>query len=212
MVNYYETLEVTPNATDTDLRKSYKKLSLKWHPDKNNNSAEATNRFKQISEAYQVLSDATQRQAYDKKLRSAAWKQQRRTTINENDPFSTPFFKFKSPHTMFKDIFKDDEFFTSNRTNYFGKNIVDESRRQAANAANNRKEPRNFRSYMWDPFSEIKPNFKPNENYRGTFTQTTFGKDGQQYRTKVVIENNIETTYRYEKNELVSKTVKTLAQ
>lgn len=223
MANYYEILEVAPTATDADLRKAYKKLSLKWHPDKNNNSDEATNRFKQISEAYQVLSDAKQRQAFDRKLRneerSKAWKNNnstRRTTTNENDPFAAPFFKFKSAHTMFKDIFKDDDFFkfdskTGKRTNRFGQNIVDESRRRAAAAANNnRKEPRNFRSFMWDPFTEIQPNFKPNEKYRGMFTQTTFGKDGQQFITKVVIENKTQTTYRYEKNELVSKTIKTL--
>lgn len=161
MVNFYEILEVSSSATDADIRKAYKKLSLKWHPDKNQNSKEATNKFKQISQAYQILSDAKQRKIYDKKLQNDS---QRRTTATSHasfDPFSSPFFSFKSAHDIFKNFFKDDDFSkfgdinTNTRTNRFGYNIVGETRRQAA-AAENRKEPRNFMSFMWDPFTEIK--------------------------------------------------------
>lgn len=231
MVNFYEILEVSSTATDADIRKAYKKLSLKWHPDKNQNSKEATNKFKQISQAYQILSDAKQRKIYDKKLQNDS---QRRTTATSHasfDPFSSPFFSFKSAHDIFKNFFKDDDFSkfgdinTNTRTNRFGYNIVGETRRQAA-AAENRKEPRNFMSFMWDPFTEIKipsngktttTNLKANTNdsngrRNGTYTQTTFGKDGQTFTTKIVINNNTQTTYRYEKNELVSKTKKTLVQ
>lgn len=212
MVTYYEVLELTPTANDVDIRKAYKKLSLKWHPDKNHNSVEATNKFKQISEAYQVLSDDGRRQLYDKKLRGSTHRNRTR-----NDPFSSPFFTFKSAHDLFRGFFKDDDLFNQEiRKRQFGQNIVGESRRQAA--ATNRKEPRNFMSFMWDPFTEINinnankttNNEKNSTIRRGTYTQTTFGKDGQQTTTKIVIENNIQTTYRYEKNDLVSKTVKTL--
>lgn len=221
MVTYYEILELTPTATEPDIRKAYKKLSLKWHPDKNNNSTEATNKFKQISEAYQVLSDDTRRQTYDKKLRhdarrSTSHRRTRSTHNTSSDPFTSPFFTFKSAHDIFRGFFKEEDWLKHSdlRSKHFGQNIVGESRRQAAA---NHKEPRSFMSFMWDPFTEINVNSPGKKTgtdassvRRGTYTQTTFGKDGQQTTTKIVIENNSQTTYRYEKNELVSKTVKTL--
>ena len=51
-VDYYNVLKVGRNATDDDLKKAYRKLAMKWHPDKNpNNKKEAEAKFKQISEA-----------------------------------------------------------------------------------------------------------------------------------------------------------------
>ncbi|XP_015867336.2 uncharacterized protein LOC107404851 [Ziziphus jujuba] len=65
-VDYYSILKVQKNATDDDLKKAYRKLAMKWHPDKNpNNKKEAEAKFKQISEAYEVLSDPQKRQIYD---------------------------------------------------------------------------------------------------------------------------------------------------
>ena len=54
-VDYYKVLQVDRNAKDEDLKKAYRKLAMKWHPDKNPNSKkEAEAKFKQISEAYDV--------------------------------------------------------------------------------------------------------------------------------------------------------------
>ncbi|XVE71608.1 hypothetical protein DITRI_Ditri10aG0164700 [Diplodiscus trichospermus] len=65
-VDYYNILKVNKNATDDDLKKSYRRLAMKWHPDKNpNNKSEAEAKFKQISEAYEVLSDPQKRAIYD---------------------------------------------------------------------------------------------------------------------------------------------------
>ncbi|KAL0336292.1 UNVERIFIED_CONTAM: DnaJsubfamily B member 6 [Sesamum radiatum] len=65
-VDYYNILKVSRNATEEDLKKSYKRLAMKWHPDKNAvNTKEAEAKFKQISEAYDVLSDPQKRQIYD---------------------------------------------------------------------------------------------------------------------------------------------------
>ncbi|XP_058752292.1 uncharacterized protein LOC131653776 [Vicia villosa] len=65
-VDYYKLLQVDRNAKDDDLKKAYRKLAMKWHPDKNpNNKKEAEAKFKQISEAYDVLSDSQKRAVYD---------------------------------------------------------------------------------------------------------------------------------------------------
>lgn len=65
-VDYYKVLQVDRNAKDDDLKKAYRKLAMKWHPDKNpKNKREAEAKFKKISEAYEVLSDPQKRAVYD---------------------------------------------------------------------------------------------------------------------------------------------------
>src|SRR3989304_2397104 len=64
MKDFYEVLGVKKNATEAEMKSAYRKLALKWHPDKNK-SSEATGKFKQINEAYEVLSDPKKRQIYD---------------------------------------------------------------------------------------------------------------------------------------------------
>lgn len=63
--DYYKTLGVTRDAEDDQLKKAYRKLALKFHPDKNQGDPEAEAKFKNISEAYEVLSDSRKRQIYD---------------------------------------------------------------------------------------------------------------------------------------------------
>ncbi|MBO4633145.1 MAG: molecular chaperone DnaJ, partial [Lentisphaeria bacterium] len=65
MADYYEILEISREATDTEIKKSYRRLAVKYHPDKNPGNAEAEEKFKQISQAYSVLSDPQKRQMYD---------------------------------------------------------------------------------------------------------------------------------------------------
>ncbi|KAG7737442.1 hypothetical protein KL923_003831 [Ogataea haglerorum] len=62
---YYDLLEVTPTATDLEIKKSYRKLAIKYHPDKNHGNEEAAEIFKKVSEAYQILSDKQLRAKYD---------------------------------------------------------------------------------------------------------------------------------------------------
>ncbi|KAJ2804660.1 DnaJ sub B member 6, partial [Coemansia helicoidea] len=66
-VRYYELLGIPRTAGPDDLKKAYRKLSLRWHPDKNpDNREEAEERFKELAEAYSVLSDAEMRARYDR--------------------------------------------------------------------------------------------------------------------------------------------------
>ena len=63
--NYYSILGLEKNATEDEIKKSYKKLALKYHPDKNQGDNDAIEKFKEIAEAYSVLSDKDKRNQYD---------------------------------------------------------------------------------------------------------------------------------------------------
>lgn len=63
--NYYDILGVSKNATDDEIKKAFHKLALKFHPDKNKGNVEMENKFKEISKAYDTLSDPQKRRAYD---------------------------------------------------------------------------------------------------------------------------------------------------
>lgn len=64
--DYYEVLEVSRDVNDTDLKKAYRKLALKYHPDRNPDDPEAEEKLKEINEAYAVLSDSQRRARYDR--------------------------------------------------------------------------------------------------------------------------------------------------
>jgi molecular chaperone DnaJ len=66
MADYYDILEVSRTATADEVKKAYRKKALQYHPDKNPGDAEAEKRFKEVSEAYEVLSDDKKRQIYDR--------------------------------------------------------------------------------------------------------------------------------------------------
>ena len=112
--DYYKILGLDKNATDAQIRKAYKKLAMKWHPDKNReNQVEAEARFKEVSEAYQVLSDKKKRNQYDNRGNYSHY--------NASD-FG---FKFMNSRDLFKEFFNDDffaeedrDFFKMNKGNF----------------------------------------------------------------------------------------------
>ena len=64
--DYYEVLNIAKNASAAEIKKAYRTLAFKYHPDKNPNSKTAEEKFKEISEAYEVLSDSEKRATYDR--------------------------------------------------------------------------------------------------------------------------------------------------
>jgi molecular chaperone DnaJ len=66
MSDFYSTLGVPRDASEDDLKKAYRKLAMQYHPDRNNGSKEAEEKFKAITEAYDVLRDPQKRQVYDR--------------------------------------------------------------------------------------------------------------------------------------------------
>ncbi len=63
--DYYQVLGITKNATDADIKKAYRKLALEHHPDRNKGDKTSEEKFKEVTKAYEVLSDPAKRQSYD---------------------------------------------------------------------------------------------------------------------------------------------------
>ncbi len=94
--DYYEILGVNRNATDDELKSSYRKLALKYHPDRNPGDREAEEKFKEAAEAYEVLRDSQKRAVYDQYGHAGL----------ENTGFSG-FGGFEDIFSSFSDIFED---------------------------------------------------------------------------------------------------------
>src|SRR5256885_12491930 len=64
--DYYEVLDIARNAAEEEIKRAYRKLAVKFHPDKNPDDPHAEEKFKQLGEAYDVLMDPDKRAAYDR--------------------------------------------------------------------------------------------------------------------------------------------------
>lgn len=101
--DYYELLGIGRNASEEDIKKAYRKLALQYHPDRNPGDKQAEDKFKEVSEAYSVLSDSQKRPQYDQFGHAA---------FGDGGPFAGGGFDFSGG---FEDVFSDifGEFFGS---------------------------------------------------------------------------------------------------
>src|SRR5438309_11731989 len=63
--DYYEVLGINKNSSEQEIKKAYRQMALKYHPDKNPSNKEAEDKFKEAAEAYEVLSDSQKKAKYD---------------------------------------------------------------------------------------------------------------------------------------------------
>ena len=143
MENYYDILGVSKNITTEELKKVYRKLAKKYHPDANVGNVKAEEMFKKISKAYEILSDETSRAKYDRELDGKF------TNINNNKKASNN----KNTGNINEDIF--------NKFNGF--NVFEQAFRTKEEYKNNinaGKNPMDFTD-MFESFMGIKNmNFK----------------------------------------------------
>lgn len=98
--DYYKILGISKSANDREIKKSYKKLAMKYHPDRNQGNKNAEKKFKEIKEAYEILIDSKKRAAYDQHGHSAFSQGGNYSNYSSFDPnFSN--------NTDFSDIFGD---------------------------------------------------------------------------------------------------------
>ncbi|XP_031551238.1 dnaJ homolog subfamily B member 6-like [Actinia tenebrosa] len=152
MADYYEILEISRSATEADIKKAYRKLALLWHPDKNPDIKEAAEeKFKEISEAYEVLSNKERRDIYDRYGRDGLTGGGGRGAGPDFD-FD---FHFHRPEEIFKNFFGTNDPFSTffdDDIPGFGSSFF--SRKKKNNPSNRRNEPSHHGSLFSDPFSD----------------------------------------------------------
>jgi len=97
--DYYAVLGVRPKATDVEIKKAYRKLALQWHPDKNVDKVEAERKFKELAEAYEVLSDPQKRRIFDTQGGQTSF--EAKTPKDDHDSFGKDGFNFYSTTNAF---------------------------------------------------------------------------------------------------------------
>ncbi|KFK24647.1 hypothetical protein AALP_AA8G006800 [Arabis alpina] len=136
-IDYHKVLQVDRNANDDELKKAYRKLAMKWHPDKNpNNKKDAEAKFKQISEAYDVLSDPQKRLIYEQYGEEGLKNQAPPPDARGADPRGSFRFNPRSADDIFSELFRD------SRTGPYGDDIFAQFRAATGETSNTvRKAP-----------------------------------------------------------------------
>lgn len=102
---WYEVLSVSRAATEKEIKVAFRKLSKQYHPDEHPGDAECERRFKEVSEAYSILSDQDKRKEYDKQLLGAAGEEGRPFKNNESQASPIPGFDFQNVNGSFESFF-----------------------------------------------------------------------------------------------------------
>jgi len=106
VANYYDMLGVSKTATEAEIKKAFRKMAMQYHPDRNPNNKEAEEKFKQLNEAYAVLSDPQKRKQYDMFGDQKFHQQYSSEDIFRGTDFSSIFEEFGlGGHDIFSNIF-----------------------------------------------------------------------------------------------------------
>jgi len=233
---YYEILELTKSASDSDIKKAYRTLALRWHPDKNpTNLKESEVRFKEISEAYEVLSDKSKRQLYDKhgkegiKAGFSDRHQHRPQRQNQDifddfgfDPFSgfggfggfgaSQNGSFRNPQDIFKEFFGTNNIFDLFESPMFTagqeRSNSNVSKRHKSSNISNLNNMNSFASSMFP----APDSFNTFTNVAKSTSKSTKTINGNKIVTTKVKENGVETVTVEENGVIKSKTVNGVAQ
>ena len=100
-MDYYKILEVPENADISEIKKKYRKMAMKYHPDRNAGDEKAVKKFREITEAYEVLSNDKRRKEYDYKR-----KNERNPQKNKNNKENFKSKSFQNNFTFGKEFFK----------------------------------------------------------------------------------------------------------
>ncbi len=106
MTDWYQVLGVPRQATEEMIKKAYRRLAKTYHPDTHQGNQEYENKFRQISEAYSILSDKEKRKKYDKKLQDSEFVEEKERT-KENRRGETP----KAETIDFRNVYRNFEQF-----------------------------------------------------------------------------------------------------
>jgi len=94
-MDYYRILEIKEDADFSDIKKKYRKLAIKYHPDKNPGDDEAVKKFREITEAYEILGDEKKRKEYDRKRKFKNGQENKKNeNLKNRNNFSDNNFSF----------------------------------------------------------------------------------------------------------------------
>ncbi|KRY16299.1 DnaJ -like protein subfamily B member 6-B [Trichinella patagoniensis] len=237
-VSYYEVLGIHTESTDQEIKKAYRRLALRWHPDKNpHNKVEAEKRFKEISEAYEVLIDNEKRRIYDRHgidgLRNGgatAGSHTGRGGDFSDFVFRSPFevfFEFFGGRDPFQDIFGACDPFSPmgfGMDDFFGSSLLSTNGCLSPFGLFNRNPMSHFmQSFMMPNESDFATNVGPGPSFvtTTTFSSSAPGRpakvrkttttntvvNGRTVITNTVVENGKETVEVIENGRLTSRTV-----
>ncbi|NXO07625.1 DNJB8 protein, partial [Oriolus oriolus] len=201
MVDYYDVLGLQKDASQDDIKKSYHKLALKWHPDKNpRNKEEAEKKFKEIVEAYETLSDPEKRSLYDKSVEES--RIHRESAAAGYNSFFDSHHGFPHQEEVFEGMYP----FTCIFLNPFDIRINSENWQGASGRGGRSREP----FVHWNSFcSSGHPTSSFTENTAGpygvrTVITTTEEINGKTITTRKIIEDGQETKEVEEDGKLKS--------